>query len=106
MVDYGAESRVRHELDEINERIELLGCKKLPKIDRYGLQYFSTDTLRQFSLYLEGLFNLTICKNKEAAMKFFAESLTTTETLNNELSRRTLLRLHELYNDNLDQIKA
>jgi hypothetical protein len=93
------ESRLRNELDEVKERIRLLRLNPLPKIMRYGLALFSSDNLEQYVLYLEGLFNLRVCKNKEAAIKLFEQSLTSTESLNNELSRRTLLRLHELFSE-------
>lgn len=72
---------------------------------RFGLAYLHKDTLVQFVLYLEGLIQLKVRKNLERATQLFTQSLTSTETLNNELSRKSLLRLHELFNVKLAEIR-
>lgn len=68
---------------------------------RFGLSYFPKDTLIQFVLYIEGIFNLKVLRKKDWATHTFIQSLTATEHLNNDLCRKALLRLSELFKERL-----
>ena len=78
-----------------------MNLDELPQIKRFGLAKFPKDNLLQFALYLEGLYNLKVRVDKDKAIEKFIESLKITSTHNNQLSRRTLLRLYELFTEKI-----
>jgi len=88
----------------MKDQIKTLTYPDTLPLMRLGLAHLPKDMLLQFVLYLEGLFNLKIRRNKDAAILFFTQSLTSTVTTNNELCRRTLLRLHELIDDKVTRL--
>ena len=76
-----------------------LDIDKLPRIKRFGFDYFLKDHLWQFQTYLEGLANLIIeptPSTQRRAIKKFVKSLQLTSNMLNSTTRKTLLAMHEV----------
>ena len=92
-------------LEEIRDKIHTLNLKDLPQIKRFGLAKLPKDNLFQYLLFLEGLYHLKVLRDKDKAIEKLLESLTKVERFNNELCRRALLRLHELFSEKLTAVQ-
>ena len=59
----------------------------------------------QYLLFLEDLYYLKVLNDKDKAIEKLLESLIIVVRSNNELCRRTLLRLYELFSEKLTAVK-
>ena len=103
--DMTFETRIKNQLEEIRDKIQTLNLEDLPQIKRFGLAKLPKDYLFQYLLFLEGLYHLKVLRDKDKAIEKLLESLTKVERFNNELCRRALLRLHELFSEKLTTVK-
>ena len=103
--DMTFETRIKNQLEEIRDKIQTLNLEELPQIKRFGLAKLPKDNLFQYLLFLEGLYHLKVLRDKDKAIEKLLESLTKVERFNNELCRRALLRLHELFSEKLTAVQ-
>ena len=87
---------INEQLAELNIIVNTIEPENLPKVKRYGLDPFEASHLWQFGTYLEGLSHMKVTPNTRIAFKKFVKSLQNTTYMCNEITRKTLVRMHEL----------